>query len=1078
MATVLVVDDSAVNRELVVTLLKHRGHLPLEADDGAEGLALVRERHPDLVISDILMPTMDGFEFVRQMRADPAIADTEVLFFTATYHEREARHLARGCGVVRVLTKPCDPEDVLIAIDESLRRDPTRNATHVGAGFDREHLELITTKLHTASEDLHVSNLRLSALIDLNMQLASERDPRILLESVCRGARDLIGVRYAVLAVREKDDSEGIFSTISGLEATVTAELPPVRIDDGALGVVQRERRPRRFAVLNGDPRNVGLPAGFPPVHSSLIAPIASAAKIYGWICLVDKLGSETFSDGEQDLLVTLAGQVGRIYESGAFYRQVSGQLERLQVEIDQRRRAADELSDSETRFRQLAENIREVLFLIDPVNTRMLYVSPAYEEIWGRSRASLYADPTSWTDLIHADDRDRVLLMFQDSEEWGRFEFEYRIARADGTLRWIWARGFPIRNEAGKIYRVAGVAEDITERKRSEQRIHRLNRVHAMLSGINSVIVRVRKRDDLFREACRLAVDQGRFPLSWIGLIEPNSQMVRPVAAAGEDQDFAHTLQIPLYGEGGKAPSLAALGIGTQEVVVCNDIVNHGENLHFRDELIERGFRSVAALPLVVGGNAVGILVLYANELDFFDDEEILLLEELASDISFGLDHIDKEDQLNFLAYYDGLTRLPNRVLFRDRLSQCISAARREQRSVAIVITDAERFKSINDAFGRPIGDQLLQQLAARLVACAGAASDVARVGADQFAVLLPDAKSRDDILRVAEQLWKDCLSAPFAAGGAELLLTAKAGIALFPGDGRDADTLVQSAEAALSRAKATGETFVFYHRRMTERVAERLTFETQLRRGLENNEFQLYYQPKVDVESRRIQGVEALIRWHSPELGVVPPARFIPLMEETGMIVKAGTWSLRRALQDRLTWLDLKLPAPRVAVNVSTVQMHKRDFVPAVRDALSAGGADPGIDMEVTESVIMQDMQGSIDKLNVLCAMGIRVAIDDFGTGFSSLGYLAKLPVQTLKIDLSFIHAMLDDPNSMSLVSTMISLAHSLKLSVVAEGVETEEQANMLRLLRCDQMQGFLVARPMPMPEMTALLAASAHP
>ncbi len=1077
MATVLVVDDNQTNRELVVSLLKHRGHQPLEADDGAEGLALVRARHPDLVISDILMPTMDGFEFVRQMRADPAIAETEVLFYTATYHEREARHLARGCGVARVLSKPSSPEDILVAIDESLRRDPSHNGTHVGDGFDRQHLQLITNKLHTASEDLQISNLRLSALIDLNMRLASEHDPETLLESVCRGARDLIGAKYAVLAVREKGDSSSIFSTTSGLEPAVTAALPPVRIDDGALGVVQRERRPRRFALLNGDPRAIGLPTGFPPMRSSLIAPITSVEKIYGWICLAEKLGDEAFSDDDEGLLVALAGQVGRIYENGSLYRQVRGHVQRLQAESEERRRVVEDLRDSETRFRQLAENIREVFFLIDPANTKMLYVSPAYEEVWGRSCASLYAEPNSWIDSIHVDDRERIRLMFEDSLQSGRFEYEYRIVREDGVRRWIWARGFPIRNEAGRIYRIAGVAEDITERKRSEEKIQRLNRVHAMLSGINSLIVRVRKRDELFREACRLAVDQGRFALAWIGLIEPSSHMVRPVAAAGNHQEFAHQLQIPLNGADGKASSLAALGVKIQEVVVCNDIVNHGGNLLFRGELIRRGFRSCAALPLVVGGTTVGIVVLYASEPDFFDDEEISLLGELASDISFGLDHIDKEEELNFLAYYDRLTRLPNRALFRDRISHCISSANREQRSVAIVIADAQRFKSINDAFGRQIGDQLLCELGARLAACAGAASDVARIGAGQFAAILADAKTQGDILTAVEQWWSECFRTPFAAGGAELMLTAKAGIALYPGDGQDADSLLQSAEAALSRAKASGETFVFYHRRMTERVTERLTFETKLRRALENDEFQLYYQPKVDVDSRRIQGVEALIRWHSPELGVVPPGRFISLMEETGLIVKAGAWALRRAVLDRRAWLELKLPAPRVAVNVSTVQLHKHDFVQAVQDALGGSGADPGIDLEVTESLIMEDMQGSIEKLTVLSGMGIRIAIDDFGTGFSSLGYLAKLPVHTLKIDLSFIHAMLDDPNSMSLVSTMISLAHSLKLSVVAEGVETEEQANVLRLLRCDQMQGFLVSRPMPMSEMTAWLAAAAH-
>src|SRR6202163_2755595 len=260
-----------------------------------------------------------------------------------------------------------------------------------------------------------------------------------------------------------------------------------------------------------------------------------------------------------------------------------------------------------------------------------------------------------------------------------------------------------------------------------------------------------------------------------------------------------------------------------------------------------------------------------------------------------------------------------------------------------------------------------------------------------------------------------------------------------------------------------------------MSERVAGDLALENKLRHALENNEFVLHYQPKVAVETRRIVGVEALMRWQSPDLGLVPPIRFIPILEETGMILDVGAWALRRAVLDHQQWLEQGLVAPRVAVNVSAIQMRHRDFVEIVRDAVRLGAGPSVIDIEITESLIMEDVAGTIEKLKILRDLGMRIAIDDFGTGYSSLGYLAKLPVHSLKIDRSFINAMADDADTMTLVSTIISLAHSLRLIVVAEGVETEDQAKVLRLLRCDEMQGYLVSRPIPVKELSALLSAA---
>jgi diguanylate cyclase len=310
-----------------------------------------------------------------------------------------------------------------------------------------------------------------------------------------------------------------------------------------------------------------------------------------------------------------------------------------------------------------------------------------------------------------------------------------------------------------------------------------------------------------------------------------------------------------------------------------------------------------------------------------------------------------------------------------------------------------------------------------------------------------------------------------PFRPDGADLRIAIRSGIALYPNDGADADSLFRNAEAALKKAKSSGEKYLFYTEKMTERIAERLAFENKLRHAIEKEEFVLHYQPKVDTAHRRIVGVEALIRWQGPD-GLVPPLSFIPLLEETGLIMQVGAWALKRALLDHRGWTEQGLPAPRVAVNVSPLQLRQRNFVDVVGQVIAAGTAPAGLDLELTESLIMEDIEGNIGKLNSIRSLGVDIAIDDFGTGYSSLGYLAKLPVQALKIDRSFISAMDKDPNAMTLVATIISLAHSLRLKVIAEGVETESQANTLSGLRCDELQGYLFSKPLPIEGITALL------
>jgi diguanylate cyclase (GGDEF)-like protein len=678
------------------------------------------------------------------------------------------------------------------------------------------------------------------------------------------------------------------------------------------------------------------------------------------------------------------------------------------------------------------------------------------------------------WLDMLHPDDRQRFRSASVEAAVKGtRDDIEYRLQRPDGTWMHIRQVIEPLQEESAAAgpARWFSTLQNVTEEKEAEARIIRLNRVYAMLSGINALIVRVRDREELFKEACRIAVQAGQFLVAFVAVADPRDQLVKTAAWAGDERGFGQ-LTRPTVGAGRGQAGLSAQAIEKRIPVIVNDIEADGNAMRYPKEALERGYRSAAALPLVVDGKAIGALVLYSAEVGSFDEEETKLLIELAGDISFALEHIQKAEKLDYLAYYDQLTGLANRALFLERVGEKLIAAGRSKSKVAVSALDVERFRAINEALGRQAGDELLKQIADRFRKAAGDESRLARIGADQFAVVSVEAQNEEQLARVTELKLKECFGSPFRIGAAEIRAYAKIGIAVYPNDGADADTLLRNAEAAVKKAKASGEPYLFYTQEMTERIAEKLALENLLRQAFEKEEFVLHYQPKVNVETRSIVGVEALIRWRSPRRGLVPPLQFIPLLEETGLILQVGSWALRRASLDHRVWVEQGIKAPRVAVNVSPIQLRQRNFVHGIEQAIMDGLTPTAIDMEITESLIMEDIEGNIQKLNAVRALGVNIAIDDFGTGYSSLGYLARLPVQALKIDRSFINTMNKDSNAMTLVSTIISLAHSLQLKVIAEGVETEEQAQYLRLLRCDEMQGYLFSKPLPLDALVSLL------
>ncbi|MCC7284843.1 MAG: EAL domain-containing protein, partial [Burkholderiaceae bacterium] len=430
-------------------------------------------------------------------------------------------------------------------------------------------------------------------------------------------------------------------------------------------------------------------------------------------------------------------------------------------------------------------------------------------------------------------------------------------------------------------------------------------------------------------------------------------------------------------------------------------------------------------------------------------------------------------EARIEYLATHDSLTGLPNRVMFAELLSHVLASARRNERRFAVLFIDLDRFKFINDSLGHDAGDALLREVARRLKESLRASDIVARLGGDEFVMLLQDLNSAEESATIARKLLSAVIR-PIELNSQECRVTASIGISLFPDDARDEMLLMTHADLAMYHAKEEGKNnFQFYDGRLETMSLERLTLETQLRRAIERNELSLHYQAKLDLAHNTIAGVEALLRWTSTELGPVSPAKFIPLAEETGLILTIGRWVLRNACAQGVAWQRAGLPPVRVSVNLSPRQLLDPELVGAVRNVLVETGLAPDLlELEVTESSVMHNVERALEVLGALKAMGVWLAIDDFGTGYSSLAQLKRFPIDTLKVDRSFIRELPSDSEDKAIAEAIIAMGRTLSLTVVAEGVETLEQQQFLRERACDQMQGFFFSKPVSAAEFAELL------
>lgn len=603
-----------------------------------------------------------------------------------------------------------------------------------------------------------------------------------------------------------------------------------------------------------------------------------------------------------------------------------------------------------------------------------------------------------------------------------------------------------------------------------------RLSRIHSVLSGTNSAIVRTQEPQALFEDACQIAVEQGGFGIAWIAVACAEGKELAISASKGvEPEVLTESLHFAedVTPTGPDIPHQVLL---TAKTLFCNNVRIAADYDKTCRDAQSRGYRSVVSLPLVSLDRTLGVMVLYAREANYFDDEELKLLGELAGDISFALQSIENEKRASFLSYYDALTSLPNTTLFLDRVDQLLQTTKREHNAVFVIAINLDSFKSMNDEFGRHVGDQVLKLIAKRLSEQLSRPCSVARIGADNFAVV-GEQPASEDVSTFCDEII-NLLSAPLEVNNQTLSLSARLGVAVYPGDANDSESLFKNAEVALKQTKLSKARYLFYSPEINARIAEKLAMEAMIKTALSDGQFLLHYQPKVDLNTGKIVGAEALIRWKHPQRGLVPPMEFIPLAEETGLIIPMGEWVIQEVCAQQAQWQRDKVAIVPVALNLSSLQFTDGNILATISNALSRHQLNSGwLELELTESLVMQNPEEAEKVMRAFRKLGLHLSLDDFGTGYSSLAYLKRFPFDAVKIDRAFVTDITHNPEDAAIASAIIGMAHSLRMQVIAEGVETDAQLKFLRARNCNQMQGYFFSRPVAAEDFKTMLNNDKH-
>ncbi|WP_287033595.1 EAL domain-containing protein [Methylophilus sp.] len=730
----------------------------------------------------------------------------------------------------------------------------------------------------------------------------------------------------------------------------------------------------------------------------------------------------------------------------------------------------------SEKRLRALIENHPDHITRFDQ-HARYSYVSPSFTALSGIEESTLLGKTLLECEQIAtAAEREKIhhaILQTLAHETSCTVESHWPHDRV------IELRLVQEKDAIGEISGVLCILRDITQQKHSEKTLLTLNRSLRLLSSCNQTLIHAENEQQLLNDVCQLVIESGGYPLAWVGYPDHGSyQPLRIAAIAGEGLTNSTTVALEQ-----KTPeiSLAVKAFQSGRVEIIQDYPNAALLNNLGEMASREGLLSCIALPLKVTKKTIGVITIYASRTHAFSNEEVTLLDELANDLAFGIqslriraEHREAETKLEYLAHHDPLTGLPNRLLLRKSFEQCIHQANKRDYGLAMLFLDMDNFKEINDSFGHAIGDALLIAVVRRLKSILSDACILSREGGDEFVLLINNTQASDIPTQTAQQIL-NAMQEPFEVSGNTLHASFSIGISLYPNDGKDFETLRKNADAALYLAKDCGRnTYRFFVSQMNADAQKRMRIQTDLHTALKNNEFLLHYQPQIRLCDGRISGIEALIRWQNADGQMLPPCEFIPIAEQSGLIIQMGEWVLREACRQLAAWHQQGQTRLVVAVNLSSHQFRHGNIVETISAALHDFGLQPQcLELELTESILIQDTESVISTLHTLKQIGVKLAIDDFGTGYSSLSYLKQLSVDKLKIDKSFIRDLHQDKDSAEIVRAIIQLGHILQLTVVAEGVETQEQLAFLTHCQCDQIQGYLFSRPVAAENILEILA-----
>jgi diguanylate cyclase (GGDEF)-like protein/PAS domain S-box-containing protein len=697
--------------------------------------------------------------------------------------------------------------------------------------------------------------------------------------------------------------------------------------------------------------------------------------------------------------------------------------LDSVQTEMDQQRQSVESLRESERRFRTLTEQLPVGVFLTDAQGAYR-YVNDRWRQLAGLTAEQ--ALESGWSGALHPEDRERVLSAWRQAIEGGaEFAIEHRFRTSSGRETWLNTRAVPLRDRAGNIAGYLGAHTDIADLKQSEETL--------------------RASEARFRGYFEL-------PLVGIALTGPDKRWWEVNDRLCEMLGYRRTQLLRLSWAELTYPEDLAIELAQFDRVMSRRIEGYSLDKRFVRQDGEILHVSVSTRCLRRANGVVEYFVTVVQDIT---------------------ERKQAEERAQHLAQYDALTGLPNRTLLTDRLQQAVLRAGRDHSQMGVLLVDLDHFKRINDALGHTVGDQLLRELATRLQECVRPFDTISRQGGDEFAVLLPDLEVTEEAARIAERIL-DIVAQPCRINDQELRIGCSIGISIYPRDGRNAEMLLKNADTALYRAKDMGRnSYQYYLSGATMIAHERLRLEASLRYAVDRQQLELYYQPKWDFRTGSITGAEALVRWNHPELGLLPPGRFITIAEDSGLILPIGEWVLRNAVRDVSRLHGGGFPKFEVAVNLSGRQFRQAGLADLVGEALAETGFDANcLELELTEGILMNPTEENLGMLKAFKTVGARIAIDDFGTGYSSLSYLQRFPVDVLKIDRSFVVDLPASTDSAAIVDAIVALAHGLGLEVVAEGVETAEQSAFLRARGCDKGQGYYFGRPLPLVELRKLL------